>query len=249
MKNLCLVISLGFLLAAPAQAALKTSELADRAAVIEYAAHTGDLGYLTEISEVLAGESARGDAQKLVHYYSALAAYRAAELDTDIDFRMGVLLDRCIEQGKKAVRLDRTFADALALVGACHGLAASRQPLSAIIAGNFSARELKKAVSMAPENPRVLLLHGITLLRRFDDPARLELARSQLLAAVDAYESFSDLYRAGAPNWGEEQAHFWLANVAARLGDKLAARDHLEQALLIAPQMRAAQRQFASLGN
>ena len=236
-------------LATPAQAALKASELADRAAVIEFAAHTGDLGYLAEISEVLANEKARGDAQKLVHYYAALAAYRAAELDTDIDFRMGVLLDRCIEQGKKAIRLDREFADALALVGACHGLAASRQPLSAIIAGNFSARELKKAVSMAPENPRVLLLNGITLLRRFDDPTRLQLAREQLLAAVDAYESFADLYRPGAPGWGEEQAHFWLANVAVRLGDKVAARDHLEQALLIAPQMRAAQAQFARLGN
>ncbi len=248
MKNLLVTFMLGLLLPVAASGALKPNELADRAAVIEYMAHTGDIGYLAEISEVLSGEKARGDAQKFVHYYAALAAYRAAELDDDVEFRMGVLLDRCIDQGKKAAKLDREFADALALIGACHGLAASRQPLSAIIAGNFAARELKKALAIAPENPRVLLLNAVTLLRRFDDPDRLEIARTQLVHAIEAYDSFADLYRPNQPGWGEEQAHFWLADVSERLGDRVAARDHLEQALLIAPQMRVAQNRFANLG-
>ncbi|MEO0617629.1 MAG: hypothetical protein AAFY69_15980, partial [Pseudomonadota bacterium] len=79
------------------EAALRMADLADREAVIEHASHMGDVRYLAELSVELEGEKGRGDAAPLVPYYAALAAYRAAELDDDIDFRVGVLLDRCIE--------------------------------------------------------------------------------------------------------------------------------------------------------
>ena len=159
------------------------------------------------------------------------------------------MLDQCIDQGKAAVKLDREFAEALALIGACHGLAAKRQPLSALVAGNFAARELRKALAIAPENPRVLLLNAVTVLRRYDDALRLEQARDQLQLAVSVYDRFDDMRRpVGHPDWGEEQAHLALSSVYTRLGDKAAARDHLEQALLIAPQLTAAKTALANLG-
>ncbi|MFK8053700.1 MAG: tetratricopeptide repeat protein [Woeseiaceae bacterium] len=239
---LCLTIS------ATSGAALKSRELADKAGIIEYAAHTGDYRYLTQLSELLPEQKARGDLQKLVHYYAALAAYRAAEIDEDVEFRVGVLLDRCVEQGKAALKLDREYTEALALIGACHGLAAARQPLAAIVSGNFSARELKRAVKLSPENPRVLLLQAVTLLRRYDDDSRRMQAREFLAKSIALYAQFVDLEQSDGPQWGEEYAHLWMARLAVIQGDKVLARDHLEKALIIAPQFSAASSDLNSLG-
>lgn len=235
-------------ISSPAFAALKAAELADRASVIEFAAHTKDFRYLTQLSEILADEKARGELQKLVHYYAALAAYRAAEIDEDVEFRVGILLDRCVDQGKAALKIDREYAEALALVGACHGLAAARQPLAAIVSGNFSARELKRALVLAPENPRVLLLQGITLMRRYDDEARRAQAQQSLTESLRLYADFVGLDKSDDPQWGEEHAHLWMARLAVIQGNKVAARDHLEQALILAPQFADAQREMRALG-
>ena len=242
------LIAITVLLVAPggARAALRVADLADREAVIEYAAHTGDVRYLDQISRELADEKGRGAAAALVPYYAALAAYRAAELDDDIDFRVGVLLDRCIENARRAVDIDERMAEAMALIGACHGLAASRQPLSAIIAGNFSARELKRALAIDPENPRVRLLNAITVLRRFDDASRREQARVDLVAALAAFER-PQPGAAALPSWGEEHAHVWLAEVLRRDGDPQAARDHLEQSLLLSPPATRVPQQVTAL--
>ena len=215
-------------------AALRMADLADREAVIEHATHMGDARYLAELSLELAGEKGRGAAAPLVPYYAALAAYRAAEIDDDIEFRVGVLLDRCIENARNALEIDEKFAEAMALIGACHGLAASRQPLSAIIAGNFSARELKRAIALAPENPRVRLLNAVTVLRRFEDATRRVQAKGDLETALTAYEKPAE-GQPDLPSWGEEHAHLWLAEALRRDGELQRARDHVEQARLLSP--------------
>ncbi|MEM7764223.1 MAG: hypothetical protein AAF290_09085 [Pseudomonadota bacterium] len=228
---------------------MKIADLRDRAAVIEYAAHVGDFRQLTQISDLLVEQTARGNLQKLVHYYSALAAYRAAEIDADVEYRVGVLLDRCVDQGKAALKLDPEFAEALALIGACHGLAAARQPLAAIVSGNFSARELKRALALAPENPRVQLLHAITLMRRYESPQRRAQAEESLGEALRLFDAFATMDDAESPQWGQEHAHLWMARLALANDDKVAARDHLEQALLIAPDFEMARVEFTSLGS
>lgn len=243
-----LTVICGLLTSVSASAALKVADLEDQEAVIEYSAHVGDTGYLNRMSMLLADEKARGDAAPLPHYYAALAAYRAAEIDDDIELRVGVLLDRCIDQTKAALKLRPDWSEALALAGACHGLAAQRQPLSALIAGNFAARELKQALVINPENPRAMLLQAVTYLRRFEEPERIEAARQLLVESVMAFESFPPPTMDGGPTWGEEHAHYWLAKVAMLQRDKALARDHLEQALLIAPDLKLAQVSLAELG-
>lgn len=239
----------GWIALAPiGHAAMKALALADRAAVIQYAAQTGDVRRLVELSDALAGASARGDLQVLVHYYSAYAAYRAAELDDDLEFRVGIMLDRCIEQARRAIRLDREYAEAHALIGACHGLAAARRPLAAIVAGNFAARELRRAVSLAPDNPRVILLNAVTQRRRASgDAFRQEQVERQLREALRQFESALASTDVGAPDWGEAEAHLLLAELAMTRGARGEARDHIEQALLIAPDYSAARTQLQSL--
>jgi len=243
-----LILVLGVVLHNGVTAAMKVADLKDREAIIEYASQTGDWRYLTRLSMLLADEKARGDAAPLPHYYAALAAYRAAEIDEDVELRVGVLLDRCIEQTKAALKLRPQWSEALALAGACHGLAAQRQPLSALIAGNFAARELKQALVVNPENPRAKMLQAVTWLRRFEDPDRIELARQMLVEAVASFERFPNPTMEGGPTWGEEHAHYWLAYIAQLQRDKSLARDHLEQALLIAPDMKLAQVSLAEVG-
>ncbi|MEN7342140.1 MAG: hypothetical protein AAAFM81_04325 [Pseudomonadota bacterium] len=249
MRQKLLTLLMCFVLPVTAgHAAMRAAELADTEAIIEYASHVDDFRHLTQVSELLVDESARGDLQKLVHYYSALAAYRAAEIDEDIEFRVGVLLDRCIDQGKAALKIDPEYADALALMGACHGLAASRQPLSAIVSGNFSARELKRALVLEPENPRVQLLQAVTLLRRYETGVRMQQARDALARSLQLYDEFVDLEQDGGPQWGREHAHLWMARLARKDEQPALARDHLEQALLIAPQFAEATRELRDLG-
>ena len=249
MKRLLPLVLLMLLFATgDAQSALRAPDLVDREAVIEYAAQVRDVGYLSRLSESLALEKARGDAAPLPHYYAALAAYRAAEIDEDVELRVGVLLDRCLDQVREALKLRPEWPEALALAGACHGLAAQRQPLSAIIAGNFAAREHRQSLALAPENPRVLLLQAVTMLRRFEDPDRVAQAEAFLLRSVAAFGEFAPAPIAGGPSWGEEQAHYWLGYIATLRGDKVTAREHLERALLIAPEHGDARVAFAALG-
>jgi hypothetical protein len=234
--------------AGTAAAAMKAPELADRAAVIQYASFTGDVRRLAELSETLSAESARGDLQVLVHYYSAYAAYRAAELDDDLEYRVGILLDRCVDEARAAIRLDRDFAEAHALIGACHGLAAARRPLSAIVAGNFSARELRRALALAPDNPRVLLLNAVTQRRRISDGGfRDEQAARQLREALRLFESDAPADGVASPDWGEAEAHLRLAELAMAQQAHSVARDHLERALLIAPDYRQVRTLLRSL--
>lgn len=234
--------------AGPAAAAMKAPELADRAAVIQYASFTADVKRLVELSEALAAETARGELQVRVHYYSAYAAYRAAEIDDDLELRVGVLLDRCVEQARKAIKLDREYAEAHALIGACHGLAAARRPLAAIVAGNFSARELRRALSLAPANPRVLILNAVTQRRRSSDGAfRDEQAERQLTEAVRVFESSAAVGNGADPTWGEAEAHLLLAELAIARNARSDARDHVERALLIAPDYAAARKRLDAL--
>ncbi|MEM9172507.1 MAG: hypothetical protein AAGA84_07370 [Pseudomonadota bacterium] len=227
--------------------ALKATDLADREAVILHSAYIADVAYLTTLSATLADEKARGTLQALPHYYAALAAYKAAELDEDIELRVGVLLDRCVDEARAALKIDPEFAESLALAGACHGLAAERQPLSSIISGNFSARELKKALAMAPENPRVLMLHASTQLRRYSDRTRVREAEANLRKALQMFETFAHDVAPGFPTWGEVETNRWLAKVALMRDRPAIARDFLERALLLAPQWQAAQSQLARL--
>ena len=148
------------------------------------------------------------------------------------------MLEHCVDQARAAIKLDSEFSEAFALSGACHGLAAAKQPILAVLAAALSGRHLAKARELAPENPRVLLLSAITALRRHGEAAT-GLARQQLNRASVLFSEFAADEGIATAQWGEVDTHIWLGRLNAIAHQKASARDHYEQALLLAPHVLA----------
>ncbi len=221
------------MVAGPVVAAVNIDELSDASAKIQYASYEGDFRTLAALAGDLAGEKTRPPLKRLLHYYTAYAAYRAAELAPDAGEPDGEWLSLCEQEAIAAAGIDEEFADAWALAGACAALDAARN-LTAVLSARRAERHLKRAAALDSENPRVLLLQAVSLLRRpslgesWGDPGQL------LERAAELFETRPAPPR-GEPDWGEAEASAYRAELAMRQGERLAARDAAEQSLMVAP--------------
>ena len=99
---------------------------------------------------------------------------------------------------------------------------------------------MRRALALAPKNPRVLLLEAIEVHARSQGTAP-EGTLATLQQSVAAFET----ERAGSgvvPSWGEAEAYTFLARDYLARGDAIAARGALEHALLMAPDFALAHR-------
>jgi hypothetical protein len=229
-----------------APAAVDSDELSDLAARIQYAVYEEDLRGLTELSSRLAAETGRGGLTPLLRYHAAYAAYRAAELAPGALQDDGDHLARCEEQAEAAIDADPEFADARALAGACAALEGSRNP-AALLAIRRARQHLRAAWSIAPDNPRVLLLVAASDLRRsglsegIGTPAELLVRAAERFRVPTAADS-------GWPDWGEAETAVLQAEIALEEGRLLDARDAAERALILAPDYRRAVAVLRKLG-
>lgn len=204
----------------------------DAIARLQFAWYSEDLDELVEISNTLEVEKPRGDIGRWMRYYSAYGYFRAASLAPDEYFDEYV--EHCEDTSKKLVREDKEFSEALILQGACAALVASRRPLSALLAPRRAVRSFAKAERQAPENARLLLQMAEASVGRkalsdeFDSPAEL------LQRALVLFEQGGDADPL-TPNWGEADAYLLMARLQQKAGNKLRARDAIEQALQIIP--------------
>lgn len=95
-------------------------------------------------------------------------------------------------------------------------------------------RQLDTALALAPSDPRVALLNGMTRLRApraFDGGAGK--AERELRRAIALFET--DSARAPAPTWGHVDAWIWLGIALAELDRREEARAAFQHALELAP--------------
>jgi tetratricopeptide (TPR) repeat protein len=229
--------SLGFGTFAPVRAAdVNWLDLESR---IQYGYYTEDAHSLRNVAESLGTADPQ---DRLKSYYIGLLAYRLsllAEKDEE-----GKQAQRCVGALDEAVRAQSEFADALALQAACLGLLADlsswRKPFGP---GHKSIAQLRKAVRLAPKNPRVLLLDALADYGRVEPAARSCEKFKGTAAVFDAERADVDQ----VPGWGAAEAYMWLGRCYLDKGDVLPARDALERALLIAPEFAQARRLLASI--
>jgi hypothetical protein len=203
-------------------------ELRDAAARIDYGWYTADVGLIASASDTLA---ARADGP-WVHYLRAYAAYREAELRQARGARAGTAIDRCEREAESAASVAEAEAEAAVLIAACAALAAAEEPLRALLHERRFRQAVARAAALDRDNPRLAL---VVLSYDRDGDSGLVFAPS---AAVDAFRARD---RAGGfPDWGEVSALTWLGERRLDEGDPRAARDLLEEALLIAPDHSAA---------
>ena len=180
-------------------------------------------------------------------YYAALLAYRLALLTRNDEERAWPFAQRCIDRLNGTLVLDPDSAEALALQSACFALQSRLDPWRSPLAAPLSLARIDKALKLAPDNPRVLLLGALSA----GDRPRLFGGDSQqsfalLQRAVSAFERQSGPPQ-GFPGWGAADALTDLAEDYLGRGDTLAARNVLERALLVAPECSQARRLMAEI--
>jgi tetratricopeptide (TPR) repeat protein len=207
---------------------------------IQYGYYTEDIRALENLADSLGG-GASADATR--SYYLALASYRLTLLSAARNRDQAkASAERCVASLNDALSIQNDAPEVLALQSACRGLLAGLKPLVAPFAGARSNAQMRRAVQLAPKNPRVLLLDALEDYERppafGGDKAR---AFAKLQKAVTAFE----LERQGverAPGWGAAEAYAFLGRSYLDRGDAIAARGALEHALLMVPDFAFAHR-------
>lgn len=113
----------------------------------------------------------------------------------------------------------RKDADSMALLGGCIGIKLGFSPMSAMFLAPKALGLFEDATKLSPNNPRVLMLHGVHILHTpsfFGGGA--DKALPILEAAVKAAEAETAPKDPWAPRWGKVECYGWLAMAQAEKG-------------------------------
>ena len=224
---------------------------------IQYGYFTEDVRSLKALLEPLSSDES-GD--PLQSYYLGLLTYRLTQLaeggtatasgkslasaDRNVAREMA---ESCVSALERSLARQNDFADALALESACLGQQAQLGGWRAPLAGPKSTSLLRKALQVAPRNPRVLLIDAVR------DYQHSKAAAGDAGHACGKFKKATALFEAEraqvdqVPGWGAAEAYTWLGRCYLDSGDTLTARDALERALLIAPEFSQARRLLTTL--
>lgn len=204
--------------------------------MVERAVRKGAWPQLDRAIDRLREEALRSPENLIVQYDLGHALHRRAS--ALIRTGQGALARPLLEEA------DRALARAITLGGGGGALALRAAVTSqrAGVSGTLDAmrleprafRQLDTALALAPEDPRVALLNGMTRLRApraFDGGA--EKAEREFRRAIVLFES--DTSKAPAPTWGEADAWIWLGIALVELDRRDEARAAFERALTLAP--------------
>lgn len=212
----------------------------DRAAVaaarrdLQSAVNHADPAALAAVRARFAAMSAAEPAEPLLHYWVAVATWRALPFQKDdkLGERMG---DDALDHVEKGLAADPKFAELLAVKGALQGMVIRYKPGSMMTLGPQSGANLARAISMQPDNPRSHLLMGIG---NFHKPAQFgggpAVGDEEFQRAIEAFakESVEDSI---LPAWGRDDAFLWHGRAAMESKDPAAAREAFRKALDVNP--------------
>ena len=203
---------------------------------IERATQRGDEAALLKLRASLGA----GHPDKYSYYYLGLADYELATLDADAG-KATDYIAAAEDALQTALKLDPDFAEAEALLGSSYGVEIGLDPGKGMSLRSQVSSHLDHAARLAPGDPRVALLQGIsdyvTPEAYGGDKKRAMAEFHAALAAFDTYRQPDEQ----APTWGRAETHVWLAKAEAGAKDFAAARADLTAALGIAPDYKWAQ--------
>jgi tetratricopeptide (TPR) repeat protein len=250
-KATCLVIAGGLVVGRP----LAQAPAADWPALTAKLDHAAMTDNATDLKSARAASlryvvsPADGVPVTLARYAVGYAAYRLAVNPTLSNAERAAFGEEAETQARQTIATDSTFADAYGLLSAAIGLkiASWASPDAKMTYGPEASAALDHGLSLAPDNPRLLVLQGIGLLRRPEqyggDPKRAEALFRRALE-VFGRETVATPW----PNWGRFDAHLWLGQALAQHGDVAAARVEYSKALEIAPDSEYVKQLITALG-
>jgi tetratricopeptide (TPR) repeat protein len=189
---------------------------------IENASMTLNLSQLVSIKE-----SSQGYNQALANYRLGLNYSLVQQQDKAI-----TALTTATEQLTELVKIDSQDSESLALLAQVYGLRIAFQPMKGVEFGPKSAIALTQAKTLSPNNPRVLLVEGVS---KYNTPAMFggskHAALKVLTNAIEQYahDQHSEFH------WGHAEAYTWRGLTQLELGNKEAALADWAKAVEISP--------------
>ncbi len=177
------------------------------------------------------------DLRAQAHYFIGLAGYRLRTLPSELDKKQKEqYLDEAIDHLEKAIELKNDFAEAHALLSGSYGMKASGGMFAGMKYGPKSNKQIDKALELAPDNPRVLMLDGTGLLftpSMFGGDT--EKAVTQFQKAAKQFEKFTP-EDPTMPHWGRVEVYAWLGQAYEEEGQYEEAMQAYEKALELDPE-------------
>ncbi|MDW8019111.1 MAG: tetratricopeptide repeat protein [Chloroherpetonaceae bacterium] len=173
----------------------------------------------------------------LIHYYIGYCCYSLINTyrEKGDQKKTELLIDDAIKHLEASLQLNQTSAEAMALLGLVYGMKASTGMFAGMQYGEKSSAMLEKAMALAPNNPRVLILQGIN---KFYTPAMFggdkKKARELFKQATEIFEK-NPPEPSVEPTWGYEEAFTWLGIAAFDAKEFDVAKAAFEKALAINP--------------
>ncbi|HZF15256.1 MAG TPA: tetratricopeptide repeat protein [Steroidobacteraceae bacterium] len=233
-----------------AHAEVTAEEAADYENRIEFGFLSQDAHSLKTLAKSLTTLSGEDDGDRLAHYLAAHADFRLAQVlnDTHKDGASDSAKD-CVDQLAALTHRNSPDAEAYIQKAACHALVSATSMMKSVTHGPSASDAVATALTLAPKNPRARLVDALVDYWRpaklGGDPAR---AFTKFKAAADAFDALP-AGTGGFPEWGSADVYYWLGKSYAERGDVAAARNALEQALIVAPDFAAARRELSRLAS
>jgi tetratricopeptide (TPR) repeat protein len=231
-----------------AAAAAVAQEGGDIQAQILYAYQTEDGNSLANLIQNLTNQVKSDSADAALRYHLAHAQYRLGELlHQRHAHEAAAALADCIDELKPVLDKNGKSVEALALQSACYAALADLRSLESVLLRSRAAERLKGAFTLAPRNPRVMLLMAMQDMRGAKPgSAESQHAFAELQQAAHLFDESSGT-SIDTPGWGHAEAYLALGRELQARGDHLGARNWIEKSLIAAPDYKAAQRQLAQL--
>jgi len=236
MKHALIGLTLSLALASAASPALAVdaAKLAAAQQQLARAAYAHGPEDLIKIRSTFESMSKQEPKSAALHYWVAVADWRLApRLD---DPKQGERFCKDgLDHADRAMKLDPRFADMLAIKAGLLGLSLRYDPGAMMTVGLEIQSHMKRALELAPDNPRVRLLEAMNTLHKPDfvgggaDKALPQFLKAETLFAAEKPASLT------APSWGHAESLIWAGKSAFALADYPAARGYYDRALAIDP--------------
>jgi tetratricopeptide (TPR) repeat protein len=219
------------------EAIIKAKEAVQKAAI------TGDAASLKaarELAQAAVAQMSEPNKKAAALYFVGYAHYSLVNLPSEKDTKEQNT-DAGIAALEEAVKLEPAFADAYALLGSLYGQKAGSGMMAGMKYGQKSSVTMERALLLQPQNPRIIMLEGISLFFKpamwggNKQKALANLQRACELAEQGAYAAKEAIM----PDWGHAEVFAWKGIMFAKSDEAGTDIDNAkaayERALQIAP--------------
>lgn len=214
-------------------ALLFATDFAKTAADVENAWIANDAAVLRASIESLKTTYA-ADPKPRTAYVLGYAERRLSYLRETPKDEKETLLTDAVAKFEKVIEAEPKNAEAHALLASSLGTMIGLNPMLGMTLGKRSGMEMKQALTLEPNNPRVLLLAGVgTLMKPAEYGGGAEAAEPLLRRAASVFSQ--EPADRPWPNWGRFESHMFLGQLLDKIGKKDDARTEYEAAAAIAP--------------